>query len=61
MFAYSSFKFQTKLTYGMICYIKAYLQYEYSQKFQTKLTYGMICYCLYIFMPQAQANSFKLS
>ena len=39
--------FQTKLTYGMICY-------EYrdeigggdSARFQTKLTYGMICYMI---------------
>ena len=37
-------RFQTKLTYGMICYL--YLQNlgQNRQQFQTKLTYGMICY-----------------
>ena len=38
-------KFQTKLTYGMICYV---LSVKGSSipwvTFQTKLTYGMICY-----------------
>ena len=36
--------FQTKLTYGMICYDKM-KKFTYSVfQFQTKLTYGMICY-----------------
>ena len=37
-------RFQTKLTYGMICYGKSLLAARASSKFQTKLTYGMICY-----------------
>ena len=37
--------FQTKLTYGMICYIKHKPTFNlWENKFQTKLTYGMICY-----------------
>ena len=39
--------FQTKLTYGMICYL-SHLEYIKGQisAFQTKLTYGMICYAV---------------
>ena len=37
--------FQTKLTYGMICYAKKNTIKTIAMiKFQTKLTYGMICY-----------------
>ena len=36
--------FQTKLTYGMICYFMDLLQFVTGITFQTKLTYGMICY-----------------
>ena len=36
--------FQTKLTYGMICYYNVNLNYLIAGQFQTKLTYGMICY-----------------
>ena len=42
--------FQTKLTYGMICY--ATLTYKalwHIPAFQTKLTYGMICYVKALF------------
>ena len=37
-------KFQTKLTYGMICYSGASSSSYQTSGFQTKLTYGMICY-----------------
>ena len=37
-------QFQTKLTYGMICYVFGLDNDYYEQLFQTKLTYGMICY-----------------
>ena len=38
-------KFQTKLTYGMICYINVNQAIQIAvARFQTKLTYGMICY-----------------
>ena len=41
-------KFQTKLTYGMICYyVMQRPVYIGGFKFQTKLTYGMICYSDY--------------
>ncbi len=40
------FKFQTKLTYGMICYVPTQQQIPIAIAFQTKLTYGMICYYL---------------
>ena len=36
--------FQTKLTYGMICYAMDAALKQAEIKFQTKLTYGMICY-----------------
>ena len=37
--------FQTKLTYGMICYnTRLYIIDTMNKAFQTKLTYGMICY-----------------
>ena len=37
--------FQTKLTYGMICYLNSFIySFGYCFMFQTKLTYGMICY-----------------
>ena len=36
--------FQTKLTYGMICYVTNSNAGSYVSTFQTKLTYGMICY-----------------
>ena len=36
--------FQTKLTYGMICYINDNYNTIIVAWFQTKLTYGMICY-----------------
>ena len=37
--------FQTKLTYGMICYtFEPLLLFTTTFTFQTKLTYGMICY-----------------
>ena len=39
-------KFQTKLTYGMICYHHKNLIIFLQGMFQTKLTYGMICYGL---------------
>ena len=42
-------QFQTKLTYGMICY-KINKGFEISDvEFQTKLTYGMICYANNVF------------
>ena len=40
----SAIKFQTKLTYGMICYNTAAGGRNNLGLFQTKLTYGMICY-----------------
>ena len=40
------FKFQTKLTYGMICYSTLSKSSTVSTTFQTKLTYGMICYSI---------------
>ena len=37
--------FQTKLTYGMICYLYNNVDVTWEfEGFQTKLTYGMICY-----------------
>ena len=39
-----SIVFQTKLTYGMICYLQTSNAGETESSFQTKLTYGMICY-----------------
>ena len=36
--------FQTKLTYGMICYTDTARGFLCEFTFQTKLTYGMICY-----------------
>ena len=36
--------FQTKLTYGMICYDTSSDGLVNNTEFQTKLTYGMICY-----------------
>ena len=36
--------FQTKLTYGMICYGVTERLAKTARTFQTKLTYGMICY-----------------
>ena len=41
-----TFEFQTKLTYGMICYLSADSLSLSLHVFQTKLTYGMICYIL---------------
>ena len=38
--------FQTKLTYGMICYFYLFGVAGREITFQTKLTYGMICYGL---------------
>ena len=38
--------FQTKLTYGMICYKGKRIVHYGITRFQTKLTYGMICYTL---------------
>ena len=38
--------FQTKLTYGMICYTLTFSDQYLNVEFQTKLTYGMICYVL---------------
>ena len=43
VFKLGSFAFQTKLTYGMICYFNKYPEFQ-EVMFQTKLTYGMICY-----------------
>ena len=44
-FTFYSRLFQTKLTYGMICYqAGAQLITGVIDAFQTKLTYGMICY-----------------
>ena len=38
-------QFQTKLTYGMICYWSDWQNFTPNFfTFQTKLTYGMICY-----------------
>ena len=37
-------EFQTKLTYGMICYLTAGTYALLMYQFQTKLTYVMICY-----------------
>ena len=38
------YAFQTKLTYGMICYNNTTTIFRSFKLFQTKLTYGMICY-----------------
>ena len=52
--------FQTKLTYGMICYPEMFENIFGDDMFQTKLTYGMICYGMPYFFFEIQ-NSFKLS
>ena len=39
-------RFQTKLTYGMICYKTNVQLGKLIPMFQTKLTYGMICYMI---------------
>ena len=44
-YALLMYSFQTKLTYGMICYfISSPGMVLIKPMFQTKLTYGMICY-----------------
>ena len=39
-------KFQTKLTYDMICYVNSSQDFLIPGQFQTKLTYDMICYAV---------------
>ena len=56
-----TYEFQTKLTYGMICYAFVNLQEQPIYKFQTKLTYGMICYFLVALLFLKVLYSFKLS
>ena len=54
-------QFQTKLTYGMICYSYVAGQCVAGEKFQTKLTYGMICYTNEAADTNTENNRFKLS
>ena len=53
--------FQTKLTYGMICYNIRNNKQPKSIAFQTKLTYGMICYVHISPINVLTLLSFKLS
>ena len=54
-------RFQTKLTYGMICYKSKSVFNLWEGKFQTKLTYGMICYDAAARALQGSSFGFKLS
>ena len=54
-------KFQTKLTYGMICYPDELNSETELLAFQTKLTYGMICYLSFLLFYVFYLFSFKLS